>query len=55
MFKFDEKYGNININGMSIPIDQVDVNELGKNLKKLKEKRFQLIEEQNNYLSEIIK
>ena len=55
MFKFDGKYGNIHIDGMSIDIDKINIDELDKYLEKLETKREQIIEQQNNYLSQIIK
>ena len=54
MFKIDGKYGNIHVNGMSIDIEKVDVNELDKYLNELEIKQIKLIEQQNEYLSKII-
>lgn len=54
MFKFDGKYGNLHINGMNIDIDKININELNNYLEKLEQKRVQIIEQQNNYLSQII-
>lgn len=54
MFKIDGKYGNIHINGMSIDIEKTSVNDLNKYLQELEMNRMQLIEQQNNYLSQII-
>ena len=55
MFKFDGKYGNIHIDGTSIDIDKINITELGKYLEKIERKRVQIIEQQNDYLSQIIK
>ena len=38
MFKFDGKYGNIHIDGISIDIDKINVAELDKCLEKLERK-----------------
>ena len=54
MFKVDGKYGSIHINGMSMDIDKTKTNELNKYLQELEIKRNELIEQQNNYLSQII-
>ncbi len=54
MFKVDGKYGSIHINGMSIDIEKTDINQLENYLKNLENKRVQMIEQQNNYLSQII-
>lgn len=54
MFNNDGKYGNIHVNGMSLDIDKINVNELNKYLKELKRKQKELIEQQNEYLSQII-
>lgn len=54
MFKIDGKYGNVHINGMSIDIEKVKISDLNKYLQELEIKRMQLIEQQNNYLSQII-
>lgn len=54
MFKIDGKYGNIHINGMSIDIEKTNVNDLNKYLQELEMNRMRLIEQQNNYLSQII-
>lgn len=54
MFKIDGKYGNIHVDGMSIDIDKINMNELDKYLEKLQKKREQIIEQQNDYLSQII-
>ena len=55
MFKFDGKYGNIHIDGMSVDIDKINMTELGKYLESLERKRVQIIEQQNDCLSQIIK
>ena len=54
MFKFDSKYGNIHIDGISIDIDKINMGELDKYLEKLEKKRIQIVEQQNDYLSQII-
>lgn len=54
MFKIDGKYGNMHINGMSINIEKTNINELEKYLVELERKQKQLIEQQNDYLSQII-
>lgn len=54
MFKFDGKYGNIHIDGRSIDIDKMNITELEKYVEKLERKRMQIIEQQNDYLSQII-
>ena len=54
MFKTDGKYGNVNINGTNIDIDKTKINDLNRYLQELELKRIQLIEQQNNYLSQII-
>ncbi len=54
MFKIDGKYGNLHVNGMSIDIEKIDVNELDKYLNELERKEIELIEQQNEYLSQII-
>lgn len=54
MFKVDGKYGNIHINGISIDIEKTKINELNKCLQELEIKRMKLIEQQNNYLLQII-
>ena len=55
MLKIDGKYGSIHINGMNVNIERTKINELNKYLEELETKRMKLIEQQNNYLSEIIK
>ena len=55
MFKFDGKYGNVHIDGMSIDIDKIHITELDKYLEKLQRKQVQIIEQQNDCLSQIIK
>lgn len=54
MFQLYGKYGNIHIDGTSIDIDRINVMEMTKYLEKLERKREQIIEQQNNYLSQII-
>ena len=54
MFNIDGKYGSIYLNGMSIEIDKVSVIDLKKYLKELEQKQKECIEQQNNYLSQII-
>lgn len=54
MFKYEGKYGNIHIDGTSMDIDKINLSELNKYLEKLERKRTQIIEQQNDYLSQII-
>ena len=54
MFKIDSKYGNAHINGMSIDIEKSEISDLNKYLQELETRRMKLIEQQNNYLSQII-
>lgn len=54
MFRIDGKYGNIHIDGMSIDIDKINMGELDKYLERLERKREEIIEQQNDYLSQII-
>lgn len=54
MFRFEGKYGNININGMSKDIEKSNANELKEYVKDLENRRIKLIEQQNSYLSKII-
>ncbi len=54
MFKIDGKYGNIHVDGMSIDIDKININELDMYLEKLERNRELIIEKQNDYLSKII-
>lgn len=54
MFKVDGKYGNIHIDGISIDIDKINITELDKYLERLERKRVQIIEQQNDCLSQII-
>ncbi len=54
MFKFDGKYGNVHIDGMSVDIDKINMTELSKYLERLERKRVQIIEQQNDCLSQII-
>lgn len=54
MFKCDGKYGNIHIDGTSIDIDKIKMTDLDKYLERLEKKRAQIIEQQNDYLSQII-
>ena len=55
MFKFNEEYGNLHIDGTSINIDKINLDELTKYLEKLERRRENVIEQQNEYLSQIIK
>ena len=55
MFKVDVKYGNVHINGRSIDIDRINITELNNYVEKLESKRLVIIEQQNNYLSQLIK
>lgn len=54
MFRIEGKYGSLHLNGMSIDIEKTNVNELEKYLKELEKKQIECIEQQNNYLSQII-
>lgn len=54
MFKFDGKYGSVHIDGVSTDINELNLTELNEYLCKLEEKRMQIIEQQNDYLSQII-
>ena len=54
MFKIKNKYGKIHFNGKSIDIDQIDIDEIDEHLERLELKRMKIIEEQNEYLSQII-
>lgn len=55
MFKLNGKYGSIHVNGMSIDIDRIDITKLDKYLGNLERRRLQIIEQQNEYLSQLIK
>ena len=48
------KYGDAHINGNSINIEKSEIEDLNNYLQELEQKRTQLIEQQNNYLSQII-
>lgn len=54
MFKIDGKYGQIHIDGMDLDIDRTNLAELKQYVQQLQEKREELIEKQNDYLSQII-
>ena len=54
MFKFDGKYGNVHIDGISVDIDKISMTELDKYIERIERKREQIIEQQNDYLSQII-
>ncbi len=54
MFKIEGKYGNIQIDGRSIDIEKIEEKELSQHLKKLEKKQMELIQQQNEYLSQII-
>lgn len=54
MFNIDGKYGNLHIDGMSLDIDKINLEELNNYLDRLEKKQKELIEEQNNYLSQIV-
>lgn len=54
MFENSEVYGNLHKNGSSISIDKMNIEELNKNLRELKLEQMKLIEQQNEYLSQII-
>ena len=51
---YDEKYGSVEIDGKKITIEDLDIDDLNKYMKKLENERAQLIEQQNDYLSKII-
>lgn len=55
MFEINGKYGNIHIKGKTIDIDKVNVDELEIYLNELETNRMKLIENQNEYISELIK
>ena len=54
MFKDYSKYGNIHIGGVSVNIDKTNIAELDKYLEKLEREREQIIQQQNDYLSQMI-
>ena len=54
MFKFEGKYGNAHVDGMNIDIEKTEISKLENYLQKLEKKQITLIEQQNNYLSQII-
>ena len=54
MLKVSEKYGNILVDGKTISIDNLKLPELDKYLEQLQEKQVELIDKQNQYLSQII-
>ncbi len=54
MLKVVGKYGNIHIEDKIINIDNLDIEDLKKYLKDLEVKQSQLINAQNEYLSQII-
>lgn len=54
MFGLNGKYGDIHINGMSIDIEKTKIDDLNEYLQELEKKRMELLEQQNNYLSQII-
>ena len=51
---FDEKYGSLEIGGKSIPIEKMNIDDLEKYLKEFENKRLELINQQNDYLSKIL-
>ena len=54
MLNINGKYGNLHIQGKSLDIDKLNLKELEDYLREMEEKRSQLIEEQNEYLSQMI-
>lgn len=54
MLDVEGKYGNVNIDGMTVDIDKMDNSEFDKYLEKLEAKRLQLITQQNDCLTKII-
>ena len=54
MLNNSSKYGSIIVNGVSVKVDEASVEDLDKHIKKMETKREELIQEQNNYLSQII-
>ena len=54
MLKIDGKYGKVQIRGRSIDIEKTKINDLINYLQELEVKREKLIDQQNNYLSQII-
>ncbi len=54
MLNINEKYGKLHIQGKCLDIDKLDMKELEGYLQEMEGKRNQLIEEQNEYLSQII-
>lgn len=54
MLKINGKYGDIKIEGRSVDIEKIPLEELNKNLEKLLEKQNKLLEKQNEYLSQIL-
>lgn len=55
MINKNEKYGNINLKGKDINIDATSSEELKKYLEELKETHTKILEEQNEYLLQILK
>lgn len=55
MYTIDGKYGNVHIEGKSINIEKIPIEELNKYLKILKHNQEKLIEKQNQYLSQILR
>lgn len=54
MLTMGNKYGNIHLNGDSISIEKSTVADLKGYMQKLEEKNMKLIEQQNEYLSQIM-
>ena len=54
MLNNSSKYGSIIVNGVSVNVDEANLEDLDKHIKKIEKKREELIEEQNNYVSQII-
>lgn len=55
MINKEEKYGNINLKGKDINVDATSSEELKKYLEELNETHTKILEEQNEYLSQILK
>ena len=51
---FDNDYGKINIDGSSLEIDKLSIEELKKYLEICNTKEKELIEKQNEYLSQLL-
>lgn len=54
MFKIGGKYGDIHIDGMCIDIEKKSIQELKKYTEKLETQKNNLVDQQNEYLSQIL-